>query len=117
MPLLVTSTDSWGADLHKLMGSTMVCSVLITRWPNYMQQVFGLADMSQEEPYEAGDGSLNLIGRHSQMDKRNNILKFWLVWKAKVRPDWVVPAKQNPNTLSMSLQGRKGLWEPTLTRL
>lgn len=65
----------------------MVMSALITRHVHAFNKTFGLGDpidyywshdLYPKEQWDDGD-------RHWQIDKRNNLFKFWLLWKAKVK--------------------------------
>jgi hypothetical protein len=64
------------------MGSTVVCTALITRHKDLFKQTFGAMsgiDFADPEDYEISNG-----GKYWQVDKRNNMFKFWFLWKAKV---------------------------------
>jgi len=76
----VGRSDSFVWNLHKMMGMTQQCTVLLVREPEQLESCFALGADYLFQPdklygeYDAGD-------RTFQCARRIDVLKLWLAWK------------------------------------
>ncbi|XP_011499286.1 PREDICTED: cysteine sulfinic acid decarboxylase [Ceratosolen solmsi marchali] len=84
-PLLdgVELADSVTWNPHKLLAAPQQCSTLLTRHKGLLQSAHGSQatylfqkDKFYDTSYDSGD-------KHVQCGRRADVLKFWLMWKAK----------------------------------
>ncbi|MEO0606182.1 MAG: pyridoxal-dependent decarboxylase, partial [Myxococcota bacterium] len=78
----VERAQSFAWNLHKMMGMTQQCSVLLVREPEQLGPCFSArADylFQPDKPY----AHLDTGDRTFQCARRNDVLKLWLTWKAR----------------------------------
>lgn len=82
---------------HKLLAAPQQCSTFLTRHEKILQECHSAeaqylfqTDKFYDIKYDTGD-------KHIQCGRRADVLKFWFMWKAKVRYEKVVKIFQNCN--------------------
>ncbi|XP_063232123.1 cysteine sulfinic acid decarboxylase-like [Bacillus rossius redtenbacheri] len=79
----IDRADSVTWNPHKLLGAPLQCSALLVRDPDILGDCH-----SRRAPYlfqrdKFYDSRYDLGDRHLQCGRRNDVFKFWLMWKAK----------------------------------
>jgi len=78
----VERAHSFAWNLHKMMGMTQQCSVLLLRDPDQLGPCFSARAnylFQPDKPY----AELDTGDRTFQCARRNDVLKLWLTWKAR----------------------------------
>ncbi len=73
--------DSLVWDLHKMMGMTQQCSVLLVREPEQLDACFAARADYLFQP-DKRNGELDAGDRTFQCGRRTDVVKLWLAWKA-----------------------------------
>jgi glutamate/tyrosine decarboxylase-like PLP-dependent enzyme len=74
--------DSFAWDAHKLMGSTLTCSAILTRRKGVLLRTCGTDAQQTEYLFHETDDSALDLGRMSlQCGRRTDALRLWLMWK------------------------------------
>ena len=75
--------DSFTWDAHKLMGTTLICSAILTREKGVLHQACALNSAADTEYlfHQDEDSGFNLGEQSLQCGRRIDALKFWLMWK------------------------------------
>lgn len=77
----IERADSLVWDLHKMMGMTQQCSVLLVRDPDQLDACFATRADYLFQP-DKRNAALDTGDRTFQCGRRVDVLKFWLAWKA-----------------------------------
>jgi glutamate/tyrosine decarboxylase-like PLP-dependent enzyme len=77
----IAQADSMVWDLHKMMGMTQQCSVLLVRDPTRLDQCFAENADYLFQP-DKRNASLDAGDRTFQCGRRTDVAKLWLSWKA-----------------------------------
>jgi glutamate/tyrosine decarboxylase-like PLP-dependent enzyme len=73
--------DSLVWDLHKMMGMTQQCSVLLVREPEQLDSCFAARADYLFQP-DKRNAALDAGDRTFQCGRRTDVIKLWLAWKA-----------------------------------
>jgi len=71
--------DSFNFNAHKMIGTPLTCSVLVTRDKKYL---YDSLSMEADYLYQTDGDDFNLGKTSLQCGRRNNALKFWTLWKS-----------------------------------
>jgi glutamate decarboxylase len=77
----VERADSLVWDLHKMMGMTQQCSVLLVRDPDQLEPCFAAHADYLFQP-DKRNAALDAGDRTFQCGRRVDVMKLWLTWKA-----------------------------------
>jgi glutamate/tyrosine decarboxylase-like PLP-dependent enzyme len=77
----VDRADSFVWDLHKMMGMTQQCSVLLVRDPSRLEPCFATHADYLFQP-DKRNAALDPGDRTFQCGRRVDVMKLWLAWKA-----------------------------------
>ncbi len=71
--------DSFNFNAHKMIGTPLTCSVLVTQDKKYLYE-----SLSTEADYlyQTDEDDFNLGKTSLQCGRKNNALKFWTLWKS-----------------------------------
>ncbi|QIE60440.1 aminotransferase class V-fold PLP-dependent enzyme [Rasiella rasia] len=72
-------TDSFSVNAHKMMGTPLTCSIIVTRHKQYLHNSFS---NDAAYLYQTNDDDYNLGKTSLQCGRRNDALKFWTLWKS-----------------------------------
>lgn len=75
----VEKADSFNFNAHKMIGTPLTCSVLVTQNKKY---VYESLSMEADYLYQTDEDDYNLGKTSLQCGRRNNALKFWSLWKS-----------------------------------
>ncbi|MCB0704490.1 MAG: hypothetical protein KDC34_04235 [Saprospiraceae bacterium] len=75
----IDRTDSFSFNAHKMLGTPLSCSILVTKHPQALYDSFS-NDASYLYQTDGDDYNLGKISL--QCGRRNDALKFWTLWKA-----------------------------------
>jgi sulfinoalanine decarboxylase len=70
---------------HKLLAAPQQCSVFLTKHKGVLSECHSAAASYLFQTDKFYDTSLDTGDKHVQCGRRADVLKFWLMWKAKVR--------------------------------
>ncbi|XP_058807664.1 cysteine sulfinic acid decarboxylase isoform X2 [Phymastichus coffea] len=79
----VELADSVTWNPHKLLAAPQQCSTLLTRHKDLLQSAHGSKATYLFQQDKFYDTSYDLGDKHVQCGRRADVLKFWLMWKAK----------------------------------
>lgn len=71
--------DSFNFNAHKMIGTPLTCSVLVTQEKKYLYESLS---MEADYLYQTDEDDFNLGKTSLQCGRRNNALKFWTLWKS-----------------------------------
>jgi len=71
--------DSFNFNAHKMIGTPLTCSVLVTQDKKYLYESLS---MEADYLYQTDVDDFNLGKTSLQCGRRNNALKFWTLWKS-----------------------------------
>ncbi len=71
-------TDSFSFNAHKMLGTPLGCSVMVTRDKKHLYQSLS---NDAEYLYQTDDDNFNLGKTSLQCGRRNDALKLWTLWK------------------------------------
>lgn len=71
--------DSFSFNAHKMLGTPLSCSLIVTRYKKYLHDSFS-NDASYL--YQTDHDDFNLGKTSLQCGRRNDALKFWTLWKS-----------------------------------
>ena len=71
--------DSFSFNAHKMLGTPLVCSVLVVKDQTNLRTTF---DNEADYLYQTAGDEYNLGKTSFQCGRRNDALKFWTLWKA-----------------------------------
>ncbi len=72
-------TDSFSLNAHKMLGTPLTCSIIVTQDKKYLSQSFS---NDAEYLYQTDDDAFNLGKTSLQCGRRNDALKLWTLWKS-----------------------------------
>lgn len=72
-------SDSFSVNAHKMLGTPLTCSIIVTKDEKYLYQSFS---NDAEYLYQTADDEFNLGKSSLQCGRRNDALKFWTLWKS-----------------------------------
>lgn len=72
-------SDSFSINAHKMLGTPLTCSILLTKDEKYLYQSFS---NDAEYLYQTDDDEFNLGKTSLQCGRRNDALKLWTLWKS-----------------------------------
>ncbi|WP_299228555.1 pyridoxal-dependent decarboxylase [uncultured Psychroserpens sp.] len=72
-------TDSFSFNAHKMLGTPLSCSILVTQNKEHLYQSFS---NEADYLYQTSDDDFNLGKTSLQCGRRNDALKLWTLWKA-----------------------------------
>ena len=72
-------SDSFSYNAHKMMGTPLTCSIVITRHRKSLYDSFAI---DADYLYQTDKDDYNLGKTSLQCGRRNDALKFWTLWKA-----------------------------------
>jgi len=72
-------SDSFSFNAHKMLGTPLTCSILVTR---HKQQLIDSFSNEADYLYQTDDDEYNLGKTSLQCGRRNDALKFWTLWKS-----------------------------------
>jgi len=75
----VAQADSFNFNAHKMIGTPLTCSVLVTQDKKYLYESLS---MEADYLYQTDVDDFNLGKTSLQCGRRNNALKFWTLWKS-----------------------------------
>lgn len=75
----VELVDSFSFNAHKMLGTPLSCSIIVTKDKEYLHQSFS-NDASYL--YQTDHDEFNLGKMSLQCGRRNDALKFWTLWKS-----------------------------------
>lgn len=75
----VEKADSFNFNAHKMIGTPLTCSVLVTQNKKYLYESLS---MEADYLYQTDEDDYNLGKTSLQCGRRNNALKFWSLWKS-----------------------------------
>ncbi|XP_023248054.1 cysteine sulfinic acid decarboxylase [Copidosoma floridanum] len=75
--------DSVTWNPHKLLAAPQQCSTLLVRHKDLLQSAHGSKASYLFQPDKMYDTSYDFGDKHIQCGRRADVLKFWLMWKAK----------------------------------
>jgi len=75
----VEKADSFSVNAHKMLGTPLTCSLILAKDQKYLYQSF-----SNEASYlyQTDEDEYNLGKTSLQCGRRNDALKFWVLWKS-----------------------------------
>jgi len=75
----IERSDSFSFNAHKMLGTPLVCSILLASDGRYLKNSF---DNEAEYLYQTSDDDYNLGKTSLQCGRRNDALKLWTLWKS-----------------------------------
>ena len=72
-------TDSFSYNAHKMMGTPLTCSIILTKHKKYLYDSFS---NDAAYLYQTDGDDYNLGKTSIQCGRRNDALKFWTLWKS-----------------------------------
>ncbi|WP_283636052.1 pyridoxal phosphate-dependent decarboxylase family protein [Aquaticitalea lipolytica] len=72
-------TDSFSVNAHKMLGTPLTCSIIVTQNKKHLYQSFS---NDAEYLYQTNDDEFNLGKTSLQCGRRNDALKLWTLWKS-----------------------------------
>ena len=75
----VSLSDSFSFNAHKMLNTTMTCSIIVARDKKHLHESFSNA---ASYLYQTDDDDYNLGKTSLQCGRRNDALKVWTLWKA-----------------------------------
>lgn len=72
-------SDSFSVNAHKMMGTPLTCSIIVTRHKKYLNNSFS---NDAAYLYQTDGDDYNLGKTSIQCGRRNDALKFWTLWKS-----------------------------------
>lgn len=75
----IEHTDSFSINAHKMLGTPLSCSILVTRDKKYLYDSFS---NEAEYLYQTDTDDFNLGKTSLQCGRRNDALKLWTLWKS-----------------------------------
>ncbi len=72
-------TDSFSVNAHKMMGTPLTCSIIVTRHKKHLNNSFS---NDAAYLYQTDGDDYNLGKTSIQCGRRNDALKFWTLWKS-----------------------------------
>lgn len=72
-------TDSFSYNAHKMMGTPLTCSIILTKHKKYLHDSFS---NDATYLYQTDGDDYNLGKTSIQCGRRNDALKFWTLWKS-----------------------------------
>jgi len=72
-------TDSFSLNAHKMLGTPLSCSIVVTKDKKHLYQSFS---NDAEYLYQTNDDEYNLGKTSIQCGRRNDALKLWTLWKS-----------------------------------
>ncbi len=72
-------SDSFSVNAHKMLGTPLTCSIIVTQDKKYLYQSFS---NEAEYLYQTDDDEFNLGKISMQCGRRNDALKLWTLWKS-----------------------------------
>jgi sulfinoalanine decarboxylase/sulfinoalanine decarboxylase/aspartate 1-decarboxylase len=72
-------TDSFSVNAHKMLGTPLTCSIIVTQDKKHLYQSFS---NDAEYLYQTADDDFNLGKTSFQCGRRNDALKIWTLWKS-----------------------------------
>jgi sulfinoalanine decarboxylase/sulfinoalanine decarboxylase/aspartate 1-decarboxylase len=76
----VENTDSFSVNAHKMLGTPLTCSILVTKHKNQLYQSF---DTKANYLYQTDEMDFNPGKVSLQCGRRNDALKLWTLWKSR----------------------------------
>ncbi|MEM5564033.1 aminotransferase class V-fold PLP-dependent enzyme [Psychroserpens sp. AS72] len=75
----IEHTNSFSVNAHKMLGTPLGCSIIVTRDKKHLYQSFS---NEAEYLYQTNDDDFNLGKTSLQCGRRNDALKLWTLWKS-----------------------------------
>ncbi|SDR92821.1 sulfinoalanine decarboxylase [Formosa sp. Hel1_31_208] len=75
----IEHSDSFSVNAHKMLGTPLSCSIIVTKNKNNLYQSFS---NEAEYLYQTNDDDFNLGKTSLQCGRRNDALKLWTLWKS-----------------------------------
>ena len=75
----IALTDSFSYNAHKMMGTPLTCSIILTKHKKYLHDSFS---NDATYLYQTDGDDYNLGKTSLQCGRRNDALKFWTLWKS-----------------------------------
>jgi glutamate/tyrosine decarboxylase-like PLP-dependent enzyme len=75
----IESTDSFSINAHKMLGTPLSCSIIVTNNKKYLHDSFS---NDAEYLYQTDGDEYNLGKTSIQCGRRNDALKLWTLWKS-----------------------------------
>ncbi len=75
----IEHTDSFSVNAHKMLGTPLSCSIIVTRDKEQLYQSFS---NDADYLYQTHDDEFNLGKTSLQCGRRNDALKLWTLWKS-----------------------------------
>lgn len=75
----IEHTDSFSINAHKMLGTPLSCSILVTKEKKYLYESFS---NEAEYLYQTDSDDFNLGKTSLQCGRRNDALKLWTLWKS-----------------------------------
>ena len=72
-------SDSFSVNAHKMMGTPLTCSILVTKHKEHLRDSFS---NDAAYLYQTDGDDYNLGKTSIQCGRRNDALKFWTLWKS-----------------------------------
>ncbi|WP_033960132.1 pyridoxal phosphate-dependent decarboxylase family protein [Psychroserpens jangbogonensis] len=72
-------TDSFSLNAHKMLGTPLGCSIIVTNDKKHLYQSFS---NDADYLYQTDDDAFNLGKTSLQCGRRNDALKLWTLWKS-----------------------------------
>ncbi|WP_432411650.1 pyridoxal phosphate-dependent decarboxylase family protein [Rasiella sp. SM2506] len=72
-------SDSFSVNAHKMMGTPLTCSIIVTRHKKHLNNSFS---NDAAYLYQTDGDDYNLGKTSIQCGRRNDALKFWTLWKS-----------------------------------
>jgi glutamate/tyrosine decarboxylase-like PLP-dependent enzyme len=72
-------TDSFSLNAHKMLGTPLGCSIIVTKDRKHLYQSFS---NDADYLYQTDDDAFNLGKTSLQCGRRNDALKLWTLWKS-----------------------------------
>lgn len=72
-------SDSFSVNAHKMLGTPLTCSVIVTQDKQQLYQSFS---SDADYLYQTADDEFNLGKTSLQCGRRNDALKLWTLWKS-----------------------------------
>ena len=72
-------SDSFSLNAHKMLGTPLTCSIIVTRDKKYLSKSF---NNEADYLYQTDDDDFDLGKISLQCGRRNDALKFWTLWKS-----------------------------------
>ncbi|WP_431137246.1 pyridoxal phosphate-dependent decarboxylase family protein [Psychroserpens mesophilus] len=75
----IALTDSFSVNAHKMLGTPLGCSIIVTKDKKHLYQSFS---NDADYLYQTDDDAFNLGKTSLQCGRRNDALKLWTLWKS-----------------------------------